>query len=381
MATTTGQVILSNESQLISRNNRRYRRNPSESDGESTVIDQSEFTSRQGTENIDNYEPAYTESMGADEDSRTEQDYEPSTASTVSEDESDLIFEWQHERTPSTCTMIPESGSSGLARPKAGWDSSSFASFGTLVAAANNTPLLPQAPKTARFYWMIATEGRHGRNAGYPDDEYTSRIIKMMEPRLRSRVTSDRTREILSRRAELMPINSDWAQLTKAAWKEKFPESSIYSDPGFQKSRDPKFNRLLPTNQFRPENIDYIRNRPLSGTIQFDRSQKPVNKQSKTTDHKWSKEDQERVLNSAHATRAQQQMKDIRPDNQITTTMVEFEKYVAEFWNKGENWQKQPELAAYLARYKTLTEQGAFEQTVLLSTQNKVIKNTNYYEK
>ena len=144
MATTTGQVILSNESQLISRNNRRYRRNPSESDGENTVIDQSEFTSRQGTENIDNYEPAYTESMGADEDSRTEQDYEPSTASTVSEDESDLIFEWQHERTTSTCTMIPES--SGLARPKAGWDSSSFASFGTLVAAANNTLLLPQAP-------------------------------------------------------------------------------------------------------------------------------------------------------------------------------------------------------------------------------------------
>ena len=378
VATETGQYVLSNEGQHISRNNRRYRRNSSGSESESTLVN-SEVTSRHGTERNSTFQTPYTESVATDENN---QDEEPYTASTISEEEQAIHDEFQRERTPSTITMLgdcPEQ--SGPARPRAGWDSSAFASFGSLVAAANNTQLFPQAPKTARFYWMTATKRNHGRNGGIPDDEYLNRIEKVMQKRINSRQTSQELIEILSRRAELMPLNSDWAQQTQHVWKTKFPESSLYSDPGFQRSRDPNRNRLLPFDEFRPENIDYIRNRPMSDAIQFDRSQKPVAKQSKTTEHKWSKEDQERVLNQAHVTKAQQQIKDIRPDNQVTEAMIEFEKYVAEFWEKGEQWQKQPELAAYLARYKNVTEQGAFEQNILLCIQNKVNHTTTLRDK
>ena len=314
----------------------------------------------------------YEESVATDSTTTEEYTYKPSTVSENSNENQELVFEYEESEASSTRTTRDES-KGGLARPKAGWTSSSFAGFGSLIPVLNNTTVLPRPPETARLYWMIATGGRHGRNSGHIDDEYLNRITDVMDTKLKSRPTSIRVKNILSSRPELLPPRSDWAQVTKEVWQEKFPESTIYPDRQFQKARDPSWNLILPAEKFKDDDFDFIRNRPISDWIQYERSQKPVTKQAHTTGHKWDTDDQERVKNQAHATIAHQQMKDIRPDAIITAALTEFEQYVNEFWNNGHTWQKPPTLSIYLARYKNLADQATFEQSVLLCTQNKVI--------
>ena len=169
----------------------------------------------------------------------------------------------------------------GLPRPKTGWNTSSFASFGSTVPAGNNSILFPQAPKTARMYWNVATGGQYGHNAGVNDDTYLDRIEHVMKPRILSRQTPDYVRNALSKRPDLMPRNSNWNTLTIEAWKQKFPESSIYPDTVYQLTRDPDKNPNLPFDLFAPDDVEWLKQQPLSESFKAQRKQKSVGSQGK----------------------------------------------------------------------------------------------------
>ena len=367
VATETGQITIKIQNQQNFRNNRQKRWNPSDSDGENTVIDLTErnptdlkHKSEQVQEKMD------TSNDNTQQQSRVNTPSWASTTSTISDNE-ELEFEYQVEETMKM--DLSKTEKTGLARPKAGWNSSSFASFGSVVAAANNTKLIPRAPQTARFYWMTATSGQHGKIAGHPDEEYINRIKKMMKPRLDSRQTTQETRDILSRKAELMPRNSNWAQLTKNTWKKKFPESSIYSDPAFQKSRDPDINRKLPARRFNSEDFGYIRNRPVNRTNRQMNNQNSVSQQNQSTENSRSPRDQNQETNQIQPNR---QSSNSQPEDQVTNKTKKLEDYVKKFLDEGDKWQKQPQTATYLARYKKGTDFKTAEKTILLSTQSKV---------
>ena len=197
---------------------------------------------------------------------------------TVRETE-DLVFEYEEDDNSSVSTMCDPI--QGIPRPKTGWNTSSFPSFGSLVAAANNTKIFPQAPKTARMYWNVATGGQFGHNAGVNDDVYLDRIEHVMRPRILSRQTPQSVRDALSKIPEKMPRDSNWNHITVEAWQKKFPDSSIFPDTVFQKTRDPKMNPNLPYDLFAPDDIEWLNQRPLSDTFQAQRKQQSVGVQGK----------------------------------------------------------------------------------------------------
>ena len=200
--------------------------------------------SEQGTEAYSTDAPD-SDSVATDEPTSEDWcDYQSTISEGTIREESELTFEYEEDDQSSISTICDRR--QGLPRPKTGWSTSSFASFGSIVPAGNNTPLFPQAPKTGRLYWNIATGGHHGHNAGILDDEYLNRIEHVLAPRILSRETNQQTRDILSKRPDLMPRYSNWAELTIQAWRKKFPDSSIQPDPTYQYSRDPRFNPILP---------------------------------------------------------------------------------------------------------------------------------------
>ena len=238
--------------------------------------------SEHGTDNESSIQTSYTESVATEEFNSEEWSESRSTISegTIREG-SEFIFEYEEDGDQSSQNTTICDFRQGLPRPKTGWNTSSFPSFGTLVPACNNSILLPQAPKTARLYWNVATGGQFGHNSGMNDEEYLNRIEHVMAPRINSRKTTENIKNILAKRPDLFPRNSNWATLTAQAWQEKFPDSSILPDTAFQYSRDPNLFPILPLDLFAEDDIEWLRQRPLSETYQNQRRQQPVSLQGK----------------------------------------------------------------------------------------------------
>ena len=254
-----------------------------------------------------------------------------------------------------------------LPRPKAGWDTSSFATFGNIVPAGNLTKIFPNAPNTSRMYWNVATGGMHGHNAGTPDNEYLDRIEKVMAPRLRSRQTTDRIRNILSRLPENMPTRSNWAKLTIEVWPDKFPGSTIFPDPHYQSSRDPITNVNLPMDLFADDDYEYVRRQPMKAEYQFGKKQKPVAQQSSGLNN-MTEADMERIQMQAHVTTATNQIQEsLQPDQQMMETMIEFETYVNTFIDHGDKWKKPAGLSTQISKFKNVTDQDTFEKGIFLA--------------
>jgi len=284
---------------------------------------------------------------------------------TVSQD-IDLEFEYERDDDQSSVDTVYDNRQC-LPRPKAGWDTSSFASFGTIVPAGNITKIFPNAPNTARMQWNIATGGMFGHNAGTPDNEYLNRIEKVMEPRLRSRQTTDRIRNIFSRLPDLMPPNSNWANLTAEVWPDKFPESSIYPDPDYQKHRDPNINVNLPMDLFADDDYEYVRRQPMKAVYQYNRKQKPVAQQS-SGQNNMSEADMERIQMQAHVTRATNQIQGtLQPDQQVMEMLLEFDTYVNTFIDHGDKWKRPAGLSTQISSYKNVTDQETFEKGIFLA--------------
>ena len=293
--------------------------------------------------------------------------------SSVSEgtirEESELVFEYEEDDQSSVSTVCDRR--QGLLRPKCGWNTSSFASFGSIVPAGNNTLLFPQAPRTGRLYWNIATGGYHGQNAGVTDDEYLNRIEHVLAPRILSRETTQKTRDILSKRPDLMPRFSNWAELTVQAWRKKFPESSICPEPAYQHSRDPRLNPVLPIDQFAADDIEWLKKRPLQNNYQNQRKQRPVATHGSNTDNQWTEEDMTRVQNEAHVAQATNQIQEhMQPDTKMLNALAEFDSYVKFFMATGHTWQKPAGLTTYVSKFKNVAEQHTFERAMFLTKRN-----------
>lgn len=381
VTTEIGIPARMNDGHRIDRHVRRFRRDP-DSSSEGTVIaktitapegsnitrplsERSAFTEL-GTDILsqegDSYAESYTESVATE----TNSEYGPSTASDTT-DQTEMTFEYESDNSTSTVCQIE-----GLARPRAGWNTSSFPSFGNLIPVANNTNLLPKAPNTARLNWMVATNSPHGRGAGVPDQVYLDRMEQTMRPRIRSRQTSSLVRKILSRRSELMPPNSQWGRLTMEIWNEKFPESTINPDIAYELQFNPN-NKDLPMDQFSSWDFEYTRDNPIDERIEYNRSQQAVTKQANTAENQWSRSDQERIQNQAHIARAQEQLQNVLPDNQIINTLLDFDEYVNEFLANGHKWNKPAGLSTMITKAKNVTEQSAFEKIMFLNMSHQVI--------
>ena len=296
-------------------------------------------------------------------------DYQSTISDGTIREDSDLVFEYEEDEVSSVSTVCDRR--QGLLRPKCGWDTSSFASFGSIVPAGNNTLLFPQAPKTGRLYWNIATGGHHGHNAGVIDDEYLNRIEHVLAPRILSRETTQNARDILSKRPDLMPRYSNWSELTIQAWRKKFPDSSIYPEPAYQYARDPRFNTILPIDQFSADDIEWQRQRPLQNSFQHQRKQRPVATYGSNTDNQWTDEDMARVQNEAHVTQATNQIQDhMQPDTRLLNALAEFDSYVNFFIATGQTWQKPAGLTTYVSTCKNIAEQYAFERAMFLTKRN-----------
>ena len=214
---------------------------------------------------------------------------------------------------------------------------------------------------------MVATNSRHGRSSGTPDQVYLDRVEQVYRPRIRSRQTTNQIRNILARRSELMPPNTQWSRLTIEAWNEKFPESTINPDTAYELQFNPETNRKLPSDQFSSLDFEFIRDNPIKEEVEFNRSQQAVTKQGNTAENKWSRDDQERIQNQAHITRAQDQLQNILPDNQVINTLLDFDEYVNEFLTNGDKWEKPAGLSTLITKAKSISEQSAFEKCMFLN--------------
>ena len=384
VTTDIGNPAIPNDGHLIRRNRRKYRREPSLSSETSTMVsskvsaedntrnrtltEQTAFT-EYGTDNpsiadMSAYTESYVDSVATEMNSI----YDPSTASTISDEAEEMTFEYDSDNSDHTvCDQLE-----GLARPRAGWNTSSFPSFGSIIPVANNTKLLPKAPNTARLHWMVATNSSHGRNSGISDNIYLKRVAQVFETRLKSRTTSEQTKRILARNPDLMPPSSNWSKLTIEVWGEKFPHSSIQPDSIFQYLWDTNKNRDLPSDQFSATDMRYVRDQPMKESNIFKRTQKAVSKQTPTTENQWSREDQERVQNQAHVARAQNQIQNVQPDNLLINALLEFDEYVNHFLANGHKWQKPAGLSKMISKVKNITEQSAFEKAFFLNTEEQV---------
>ena len=257
-----------------------------------------------------------------------------------------------------------------MPRPKTGWNTSSFPSFGTHVPAGNNSIIFPKPPNTGRLYWNIATRGQYGRNAGTRDEEYLGRIEQVIQTRIQSRQTPDSVKDILSKRPDMMPRNCNWGDVTKEAWYRKFPESTIHPDPAFQKTRDPKINKNLPKDQFSSDDFEWLRQRPLDENYENNRNQQSVALQG-NIDNQWTEDDQERVQNQAHAARAGQQIQnEFAMDERLVNAYAEFDTYVNYFLEEGDKWQKPAGFTTQISKNKNMGEQGSFEKAMFLTRKN-----------
>ena len=197
-----------------------------------------------------------------------------------------------------------------------------------------------------------------------------------MKPRIKSRQTSNRVKQILSRNTDLMPPNTPWGKLTMEIWNEKFPESTIQTDSALEWQFNPN-NKDLPWDQFSSWDFEWIREHPLDEKIEYNRSQQTVIKQTNTEENQWSRDDQERIQNQAHIARAQEQLQNVLPDNQIINTLLDFDEYVNEFLTNGDKWSKPAGLSTLITKAKNVTEQSAFEKIMFLNMTNQVRKNSN----
>ena len=156
VTTDIGSPATVNDGHRINRDFRRFRRDPDTStESEDGTVraktitapegsnltrplsERSAFTEL-GTDNLSqvegvSYYGSYTESVATE---TNESDYGPSTISDSTEQ---LTFEYESDTSTSTIQNCE-----GLARPRAGWNTSAFASLGHLVPPAHNSRLFPK---------------------------------------------------------------------------------------------------------------------------------------------------------------------------------------------------------------------------------------------
>ena len=197
-----------------------------------------------------------------------------------------------------------------------------------------------------------------------------------MRTRIQSRPTSNLLRNILSRRSDLMPPNSQWGKLTMDIWNEKFPESSIQPDMAYEIQFNQN-NPDLPWDQFSSWDFEYTRDNPIDENIEYNRSQQTVTKQTNTAENQWSRHDQERIQNQAHIARAQEQLQNVLPDNNIINTLLDFDEYVNEFLTNGDKWSKPAGLSTMITKAKNVAEQTAFEKIMFVNMNSQVILTQN----
>ena len=257
-----------------------------------------------------------------------------------------------------------------LPRPKAGWNFSSFPSFGTLVPTAENSLIFPKPPNLGRLAWFIATRNiDHGYNSGVIDEEYCDRIGEIYSKRIASRNTTIQIRRLLARRMELYPTDKTWAQAIKSVWQLKFPDSTINPDPAYQRLRDPKLNSELPYDTFSDQDFYYIRSRELRDEVIYNRQQHAVVAGTPILSPQWDEQQQQRIQNQAHATKAQQEVKGFQTDEQSMSTYQEYNQYLNHFKSNGHAWPKPDGLASVIGAMKNISDSSAFEDQFFFTKQ------------
>ena len=79
----------------------------------------------------------------------------------------------------------------------------------------------------------------------------------------------------------------------------------------------------------------------------------------------------ERVQNQVHVTKATQQAQEnMQPDPKLVDALAEFDIYVNIFVEDGDKWRKPAGLTEYIAQYKNVVEQHAFERAMFLTKRN-----------
>ena len=256
-----------------------------------------------------------------------------------------------------------------LPRPKAGWDTSPFASFGTIVPPLENTIIFPRPPNHGRLFWFVATENKkHGFNSGVLDEEYITRIKEVYQKKIRARQTTNEIRRFLARNPETMDPKKTWAQCIKSVWRLKFPGSTIAPDPAYQRIRDPNINKdYLPMDQFNEDDFSYLRAREQTTEVILNRGQHAVQPQVPILSPHWDNEHQQRLTNQAYALQAQEQVPVV--DEVVFDTLQEYDTYVQHFMDHGQAWPKPEGLATAISRMKNITEEKEFEKQFFMTKQ------------
>ena len=256
-----------------------------------------------------------------------------------------------------------------LPRPKAGWDTSPYASFGTIVPTLENSMIFPRPPNHGRLFWFVATGNtKHGYNSGVLNEEYLARIEKVYATKIQSRNTTNKIRNFLARNPNLLDPNRTWAQCIREAWKLKFPGSSICPDPSYQKVRDPQMNKAyLPIDQFTEDDFTYLRAREMSNTVIYNRSAHAVLPQAPILSPQWDAQQQQRLTAQAYAEQARQQVR--VEDPVVLDTLMEYDSYVQHFKENGQAWPKPEGLANAISRMKNIADEKDFEKKFFLTKQ------------
>ena len=255
-----------------------------------------------------------------------------------------------------------------LPRPKAGWDTSPFASFGTIIPPLENSIIFPRPPNHGRLFWFVATENKkHGFNAGVIDEQYLNRIKEVYGRRIQSRQTTNEIRRFLARNPEKMDPNKTWVQCIKSVWKKKFPDSTIAPDTLYQKVRDPKINKdYLPMDQFSEDDFTFLRAREQTTEVIWNRGQHAVAPQVPIS-NQWDNEQQQRLTNQAYALQAQQQVPVL--DEHVLETLQEYDMYVQHFKQNGQAWPRPEGLANAISRMKNIADEKDFEKQFFMTKQ------------
>ena len=256
-----------------------------------------------------------------------------------------------------------------LRRPKAGWDTAPFASFGTIIPTLENSIIFPKPPNQGRFFWFVATENtKHGFHAGVMDEQYLNRIKQVYQRKIQSRNTTNEIKRFLARNHELMDPQKSWADCIKSVWQQKFPGSTIAPDPAYQRVRDPNINKdYLPMDQFTEDDFTYLRAREQRNEVIHNRGQHAVTSNAPILSPQWDSEQQQRLTNDAYAIQASQQVQVV--DEFVFDTLQEFDMYIRHFREQGQAWPRPEGLATAISRMKNIADEKDFENQFFLTKQ------------
>ena len=393
VVTEPGQPCIRTDEYQIQQNHARFGRpQPSDDDSDDGTVLARTITAPEGsttsrrTSDLSSFTELGTDHISTDQKST---DYDTESSMTISTDQTitDQPSTDSAEsvvRTPFTeletdCSEDEPIETTRLPRPKAGWDTSPFPTFGTLVPAAENSMIFPKPPNLARLIWFIATQNiDHGYNSGVIDEEYCNRIEEVYSKRINSRNTTIQIRRLLARRIDYYPTDQTWAQAIKSVWQLKFPDSTINPDPAYQKWRDPNLNPDLPFDLFTDQDFYYIRARELRDEVVYNRLQHAVVAGTPIL-NQWDENQQQQIQNQAHATQAQQQVRGVQPDPQVIQTLQEYDSYVNHFKTTGHAWPKPDGIAAVIGNLKNISDGAAFEEQFFFTKQIRWVNPNQVY--